>query len=102
MECVSENLEIKKQVYINIENHLSGDAILTTNTSALPINLLKDFVKHPNRFIGMHWAEPAFTTKFLEIICSASTDIKLAEHLYELASGLGKEPTLVPGSFLSG
>ncbi len=34
MECVSENLEIKKQIYINIENHLPHDAILTTNTSA--------------------------------------------------------------------
>jgi 3-hydroxybutyryl-CoA dehydrogenase len=69
--------------------------MLTTNTSALPINLLKDFVKHPNRFIGMHWAEPAFTTKFLEIVCSSATDISLAESLYELASGWGKEPTLV-------
>jgi 3-hydroxybutyryl-CoA dehydrogenase len=95
MECVSENLEIKKQIYINIENHLAHDAILTTNTSALPITLLKDFVKHPNRFVGMHWAEPAFTTKFLEIICSPSTDITVAEYLYELASGWGKEPTLV-------
>jgi 3-hydroxybutyryl-CoA dehydrogenase len=43
----------------------------------------------------MHWAEPAFTTKFLEIICSPSTDITVAEYLYELASGWGKEPTLV-------
>jgi 3-hydroxybutyryl-CoA dehydrogenase len=95
MECVSENLEIKKQVYHNIETHLSSEAILTTNTSALPITILKDFVNYPHRFIGMHWAEPAFTTKFLEIVCSPSTDIKIAEYLYELASSWGKEPTLV-------
>ncbi len=95
MECVSENLEIKKKVYANIEKFISPKSILTTNTSALPITLLKDFVQYPNRFIGMHWAEPAFTTKFLEIVCSSATDITIAEYLYELASGWGKEPTLV-------
>lgn len=95
MECVSENLEIKKQVYLQIEKHISPTAILTSNTSALPITILKDYVKYPNRFIGMHWAEPAFTTKFLEIVCSPVTDIELAEYLYELAGTWGKEPTLV-------
>lgn len=95
MECVTENLLVKQQVLENIENNISPDAILTTNTSAIPITILKDFVKHPNRFLGMHWAEPAFTTKFLEIVCSSATDIKIAEQLYEIAAGWGKEPTLV-------
>ena len=95
MECVTENLAIKKAVYEWIENCISADAILTTNTSAIPIDLLKDNVKHPNRFIGLHWAEPAFTTKFLEIICSSATDIVLAESLYNTVTGWGKEPTLL-------
>lgn len=95
MECVTENLEIKKTVYGLIENFISADAILTTNTSAIPIDLLKDHVKHPKRFIGLHWAEPAFTTKFLEIICSSATDIILAESLYNTVTGWGKEPTLL-------
>ncbi len=95
LECVTENLEIKKQVFQKIESHISAKAILTTNTSAIPITVLKDCVKHPHRFMGMHWAEPAFTSRFLEIVCSEATDIKLAEYLYELASTWGKEPTLV-------
>lgn len=95
LECVTENLEIKKQVYALIENIIDVNAILTTNTSAIPITVLKDFVKHPNRFLGMHWAEPSYTTKFLEIICSAETDMKIAEYLYEMATTWGKEPTLV-------
>jgi 3-hydroxybutyryl-CoA dehydrogenase len=95
MECVSENLQIKEQVYCKIEAHLPPDSILTTNTSAMPITVLKEYVKHPNRFLGMHWAEPAYTTKFLEIICSSATDISIAEYLYKVASGWGKEPTLV-------
>jgi 3-hydroxybutyryl-CoA dehydrogenase len=95
MECVTENIDIKKQVYAKIENEISASAILTTNTSAIPITVLKDFVKHPNRFLGMHWAEPAFTTRFLEIVCSPASDIKIAEHVYKMAAGWGKEPTLV-------
>ena len=95
LECVTENLEIKKQVYQLIENNISINAILTTNTSAIPITVLKDFVQYPNRFLGMHWAEPSYTTKFLEIICSPETDMKIAEYLYEMATNWGKEPTLV-------
>ena len=95
MECVTENLEIKKEVYTLIENNIKENAILTTNTSAIPITVLKDFVKYPNRFLGMHWAEPSYTTKFLEIICSEETDIKIAEYLYKMATKWGKEPTLV-------
>jgi 3-hydroxybutyryl-CoA dehydrogenase len=95
MECVVENMEIKKLVYQKIECHIEKDAILTTNTSALPIDFLKDHVKYPNRFIGLHWAEPAFTSKFLEIVCSSTTDIAIAENLYRIATIWGKEPTLV-------
>ncbi len=95
MECVTERLEIKKEVYQRIENCIDSTAILTTNTSAMPIDLLKDHVRHSNRFIGLHWAEPAFTTKFLEIVCSSETDMIIADKLYNMATSWGKEPTLV-------
>ena len=95
MECVTENIDIKKLVYQKIEQHILADTILTTNTSAIPIDFLKEHVQHPNRFIGVHWAEPAFTTKFLEIVCSAETDVAIAENLYKIASTWGKEPTLL-------
>ena len=95
MECVTEHIEIKKSIYQKVENCIAATAILTTNTSAIPITVLKDYVKCTNRFIGMHWAEPAFTTKFLEIVCSSATDIAIAERLYEIATAWGKEPVLV-------
>jgi 3-hydroxybutyryl-CoA dehydrogenase len=95
LECVTENIEIKKQVLSKIEAEISDSAILSTNTSAIPITVLKDFVKKPNRFLGMHWAEPAFSTKFMEIVCSPDTDIEIAEYLYSQTCIWGKEPTLV-------
>jgi 3-hydroxybutyryl-CoA dehydrogenase len=95
MECVVENIEIKKSVFQKIESVVSSDSIITTNTSAIPISILKDFLERPNRFLGMHYAEPSFTTKFLEIVCSDETDITKAEALYQTAQNWGKEPTLV-------
>jgi 3-hydroxybutyryl-CoA dehydrogenase len=94
-ECVVENIEIKNEVYSLIESAVSEKTIITTNTSAIPITLLQKNVLHRNRFMGMHWAEPAFTTPFLEITCGPQTDIQLAETLYDVASSWGKEPTLL-------
>lgn len=94
-ECVVENLDVKKAVYHQIEACITHEALLTSNTSAIPNTVLKDFVAYPNRFMGMHWAEPAFTTKFIEIVCNPQTDIKLAEMLYAAATSWGKEPILV-------
>lgn len=94
-ECVIENVDIKRSVYALIESAVSEMAIITTNTSAIPITILQEKLLHPERFLGMHWAEPAFTTPFLEIICGPETDIHIAENLYKIASSWGKEPTLV-------
>jgi 3-hydroxybutyryl-CoA dehydrogenase len=95
LECVTENTEIKKTVYELIESNIDDNAIITTNTSAIPITILEKFLKKPARFMGMHWAEPAFTTKFLEIVCGPETNIELAEELYKKVHDWGKEPTLV-------
>ena len=94
-ECVVENVDIKKTVYRLIESSVSDQTIITSNTSAIPITILQKLVAVPERFMGMHWAEPAFTTPFLEIICGPQTSITLAEAVYKIASGWGKEPTLV-------
>jgi 3-hydroxybutyryl-CoA dehydrogenase len=82
MECTIENIEIKRTVYAKIEAVISPDAILTSNTSAIPISILQAEVQHPARFAGLHWAEPSHT-------------IQQAEYLYEIAHLWQKEPTLV-------
>jgi 3-hydroxybutyryl-CoA dehydrogenase len=95
IECTLENLEIKKSVYQKIESNIKADAILTSNTSAIPISILQRQTTHPERFLGLHWAEPSHTTRFLEIICGELSDIKMGEYLYKIAQAWGKEPTLV-------
>lgn len=95
IECTLENLEIKATVYGKIESVIGENAILTSNTSAIPISILQAHTTHPARFFGLHWAEPSHTTRFLEIICGESSDVSLGEYLYTIAHQWGKEPTLV-------
>jgi len=95
IECTLENLPIKQAVYRKIEGVIGEDAILTSNTSAIPISLLQAQTRYPQRFFGLHWAEPSHTTRFLEIICGEQSETALGEYLYDIAAGWGKEPTLV-------
>lgn len=95
IECTIENIEIKKSVYEKIETVISNEAILASNTSAIPISLLQKQTLNPPRFFGLHWAEPSHTTRFLEIICGELSDPVKAEFLYSLSHYWGKEPTLV-------
>lgn len=95
IECTLENLSIKKQVYERIENAVNEQTLITSNTSAIPISLLQKETRLPNRFFGLHWAEPAHTTPFLEIICGDASDQDKATWLYELSHHWAKEPTLV-------
>lgn len=95
LECTIENEQIKRSVYEKIENVIADDALLVSNTSAIPISNLQKLTKHPERFFGLHWAEPSHTTRFLEIICGELSDVKKGEYLYELSQKWAKEPTLV-------
>ena len=95
IECTLENLAIKKSVYEKIEVVIPGDALLASNTSAIPISILQQQTMHPERFFGLHWAEPSHTTRFLEIICGDLSDVSKGEYLYELSHLWSKEPTLV-------
>ncbi|MDN3657922.1 3-hydroxyacyl-CoA dehydrogenase family protein [Ferruginibacter paludis] len=95
IECTLESEIIKQSVYNKIEAVIGSDAILTSNTSAIPISILQKLTLHPERFFGLHWAEPSHTTRFLEIICGELSDPVKAEFLYNLSHQWGKEPTLV-------
>lgn len=95
IECTIEDEVIKKSVYSKIETEIAADALMASNTSAIPISILQKFTARPERFFGLHWMEPSHTTRFLEVICGELSDIEKGEYLYELSHLWGKEPTLV-------
>ncbi|WP_339710222.1 3-hydroxyacyl-CoA dehydrogenase family protein [Cyclobacterium amurskyense] len=92
-ECVTEVIEIKTEVYLKISQNTESTAVIATNTSAIPISVLQENVNLPSRFIGIHWAEPAYMTRFLEVTKGALTDEKIANRVLSLARTWNKEPT---------
>jgi 3-hydroxybutyryl-CoA dehydrogenase len=95
LECIVENVDIKKEIYRKIEDVVSVDTLITSNTSAIPISFLQKQTRHPKRFFGLHWLEPSHTTRFLEIICGDLSDVEKGKYLYNLSHYWHKEPTLL-------
>ncbi|MCY7360259.1 MAG: 3-hydroxyacyl-CoA dehydrogenase family protein, partial [Rudanella sp.] len=95
IECTLEDPAIKQHVYALIEQQVSDETVIASNTSAIPISQLQSLTRRPQRVIGLHWAEPSHTTRFLEVICGDQTELAYAEFFYALSHHWGKEPTLV-------
>ena len=95
IESIVESIDEKKKVYRQLEAVLAPDAIIGSNTYAIPVTLLQAGLKHPERMFGIHWAEPAHITRFMEVICGDQSEITLAEKVIHLAESWGKEPSLL-------
>lgn len=95
IEAVFEDLEAKRRVIRDLEAVLARSAIIGSNTSALPVTQLQEGALRPQRILGIHWAEPAHITRFMEVICGDSTSPALAKRVIALAAKWGKDPTLV-------
>lgn len=95
LECVIEIIEVKAEVYKKIEAVVTTDCIIASNTSAIPISELQARTHHPDRFLGIHWAEPSYLTRFMEITCGNKTAKNNADRVFQLAHYWGKEPTLL-------
>ncbi len=95
IESIIEDLRMKRKCLREVEHFISRGTIIGTNTSAIPPSLLQRGLNHPGRLIGIHWAEPAHTTRFMEIICGKETELRYARRAIVLARSWGKEPTLM-------
>lgn len=95
IESVVENPETKRRVIRDVERIVSPQAAIGSNTSGIPVSLLQRGAQHPNRILGIHWAEPAHVTRFMEIICGKQTGVNYAQHVMALAKRWGKEPSLL-------
>lgn len=95
IESITESVEAKKDIYRQLETVLSPTAIIGSNTSAIPVTILQEGLARPERLLGIHWAEPAHITRFMEVICGKDSDIKYAQQVVQLAESWGKEPSLL-------
>ncbi len=95
LESVVEDLAIKSEVIQQIEKTVSGHCVIASNTSAIPITTLQKKMESPSRFLGLHWSEPAYASRYLEIICGAHTDLQIAKQIQQVGPRWGKEPILL-------
>ena len=65
IESVTEDLALKRTLLQDAERVVSSTCILASNTSALPVSLLQEGARHPERIVGIHWDEPAHVTRFI-------------------------------------
>ncbi|MFZ9518839.1 MAG: 3-hydroxybutyryl-CoA dehydrogenase [Silvanigrellaceae bacterium] len=86
IEAVSEQEELKKSIFKQLDEILPAHAILATNTSSLPITRLASVTKRPEKFIGMHFMNPVPVMQLVEIIRGHAT----SENTYQLTKSLSE------------
>jgi 3-hydroxybutyryl-CoA dehydrogenase len=100
IEAIIENKEIKTKVFQQLENIVSNECIISSNTSSISITSLSSDLKNPKRFIGIHFFNPAPLMPLVEIIPGLLTEENLAEEMVTLIKSWGKIPVIakdVPG-----
>ena len=100
IEAIIENKEIKTKVFTELENHVSENCVIASNTSSISITSLGAELQKPERFIGIHFFNPAPLMPLVEIIPSLLTEKSLAEKMYSLMKDWGKVPVIakdIPG-----
>jgi 3-hydroxyacyl-CoA dehydrogenase/enoyl-CoA hydratase/3-hydroxybutyryl-CoA epimerase/enoyl-CoA isomerase len=95
VEAVVENPKIKGLVLAEVEGVLSDDAILTSNTSTISIDLLAKSVKRPENFCGMHFFNPVNKMPLVEVIRGKDTSDETVAAVVAYAAKMGKSPIVV-------
>jgi 3-hydroxybutyryl-CoA dehydrogenase len=90
IECATENLNIKKKIFADLAKVMKPDAIMATNTSSISITGLAAATGRPERFIGMHFMNPAPVMQLVEIIRGIATSRETYDAIKELVGKLGK------------
>lgn len=90
IEAIVEDLNAKRTLFASIEDIVSRDAILATNTSAISITAIAAPLKRPDRVVGMHFFNPAPVMKLIEVVSGLATRADVAETVVDTATGWDK------------
>jgi len=95
IEAAVENMEIKKQIFKELDEICKPEAILATNTSSLSITEIATATKRVDKVIGLHFFNPAPVMKLVEIIKGMGTSQETYDVMHELVINISKEPVQV-------
>ncbi len=92
VEAAIENLDIKKSIFSELDKICKPETILASNTSSISITAIAASTKRADKFIGMHFFNPATVMKLVEVIRGANTSQETFDTVYALAQEIGKDP----------
>lgn len=95
IEAIFEDLDVKKQVFGELEAVVPAECILATNTSALSVTAMSEGLAKPERLVGMHFFNPVAMMPLVELIRTPETDEASLATTWALADRLRKRPVLV-------
>ena len=95
IEAATENIKIKQSIFKELDEKMPKDAIIASNTSSVSITMLAAGTSRPDKFLGMHFFNPAPVMKLVEVTKGLGTSEETFEKVYELAKALEKNPVKV-------
>ncbi len=93
-ECVPETMEAKGDAFAQINLHCGADAIVTSTTSSILVTQLAQLASRPERFLNMHWLNPAYLIPVVELSTHPGNDPRVVDRTRELMESIGKLPVV--------
>jgi len=90
VEAVPERMDLKRELFAELDRLLPDDAVLATNTSALSVTELATGTSRPSRVVGLHWFNPAPVMDLVEVVQTVVTDPTVVEDVEALVARVGK------------
>ncbi|MDF2655264.1 MAG: 3-hydroxyacyl-CoA dehydrogenase precursor [Bacillota bacterium] len=92
IECVLEDMELKQNLFADIEPMCKESCIMATNTSVMSITEIASKVKNKSRFVGAHFWNPPYLIPLVEVVKGAETSDETMDAVYEYLKKIGKKP----------
>ena len=92
VEAATENLDLKLQIFNDLDNHYNQSTILASNTSSISITQIASSTKRPNKVIGMHFMNPVPLMKLVEVIKGYETDLETLKFINNITKKINKIP----------
>jgi 3-hydroxybutyryl-CoA dehydrogenase len=93
-EGVPEIVEVKRELLGSASKLVSPDAIIASTTSTILVDDLSGAIEHPDRFLNVHWLNPAYLIPLVEISPGKATDPDIVARMKALLEGIGKVPVV--------
>ena len=98
IEAIVEIEEAKVSLFNNLAKYNNEEVIFATNTSSLSVSLIQEKIIFPERLVGMHFFNPAYIMKLVEVVKGRQTNGEVANTIFDICKQMGKSPVMCKDS----